>query len=126
MITDQEVEFQFTDYGGEATHFFGIRKLGFLEEGGFIIVGYLSPAGALRNTLSTSIPISSTEYRQKNATLTRYMRNLDTAIVIDDDWGHAYAIVGSKEFIDQVVEDCIKHKVPKDLSLQRLHDSGEL
>lgn len=82
-------------------------KVGFTDDGHFIIQAFTTPPPEPRGTYFTSLAISPPEYREKHPTAASYWRQ-EGLLTVYNDWGGRHTIHGPNGFLDELEADCIK------------------
>lgn len=111
IATESKIVFQ---HEGRTQTFYGCDRIGFTEDGHFVISGFTTPADQTnihgnRGGYFTSIPISPLEYRQKHGA--SYDRPIgyettERSITVYDEFAHPYKFTVNKKFVKALAEEC--------------------
>jgi hypothetical protein len=85
--------------------YLGARKIGFTEDGKFLVDLFTTPPPNPRGSMVTVFAISSRNYREKYRTKARACRTND-GIAVFDDIGRMHLITGDNDLYTRLEEEC--------------------
>lgn len=91
--------------------FFEAERIGFTDDGAFVIDLFTTPAPSPRGSYFTVIPISPADYRINNKTKTS-VADHGEHITVYDDWGSPTTIGASRDVLEAVLEECEANNMP--------------
>ena len=91
--------------------FLGAKKIGFTDDGAFVMDLFTTPPPMPRGSYFTVIPISSSSYREIRNTGTFVVDNGEY-ITIYDDWGKPTTINTDRDVLDALLKECDTNNVP--------------
>ena len=92
--------------------FEGIRRVGFVDSGAFVLDFYTTPPPMPRGGFFTGIPISPAEYRAEHSTKCAFRDN-GHEVVVWCDWGHPHRIGAERDVLDSLIANIRANDVPE-------------
>ena len=91
--------------------FFEAEKIGFTDDGAFVIDLFTTPAPSPRGSYFTVIPISPADYRIGSKTKAA-VADHGEHITVYDDWGSPITIGASRDVLDVLLKECEANNIP--------------
>jgi protein subunit release factor B len=108
----------------EGRQYFEARRLGFSEDGGFVVSLFTTEPAEHRGGYSTTVPISPASYRAKHKTKAA-VEDKGNELIIYCDWGNAHRLGASREVIESLLTEAEAHDIPVRATAIRSSGRGE-
>jgi hypothetical protein len=96
----------------EGHEYFGAEKIGFTEDGHFVVDLHTTPPPKPQGGYFTCLPISPLNYRQTVRKTKAAVRDDGDSIVVFDDWGGGHRIAAERELLDLLIDECEENEIP--------------